>query len=214
MSGCNEARVRIKICGITSVEDGLHAARCGADALGFVFYDRSPRCIAPEDACEIVRRLPPFVSTVGLFVNEEPSRIERIAQMCSLDMIQVHGDEEPDQCRIAGRRVIKALRLRDRTSLLMVERFSDCGVLLDAWVSNSYGGTGQCCNWGLAAEAARCRPVILAGGLDPDNVAEAISVVHPFAVDVSSGVESAPGRKDPLKVEAFIRNVNQTRSDQ
>jgi phosphoribosylanthranilate isomerase len=110
--------------------------------------------------------------------------------------------------------VIKALRLQDRTSLLMVERFSDCGVLLDAWVSNSYGGTGQCCNWGLAAEAARCRPVILAGGLDPDNVAEAISVVHPFAVDVSSGVESAPGRKDPLKVEAFIRNVNQTRSDQ
>ncbi|MDY6847853.1 MAG: phosphoribosylanthranilate isomerase [Thermodesulfobacteriota bacterium] len=213
MSGCNEARVRVKICGITSVEDGLHAARCGADALGFVFYDRSPRCIAPEEAGEIVRRLPPFVSTVGLFVNEEPARIERIAQMCSLDMIQMHGDEEPGQCRIAGRRVIKALRLRESSSLPMVERFSDCAVLLDAWVPNSYGGTGQCCNWDLAADAARVRSVILAGGLNPDNVGEAISVVHPFAVDVSSGVESAPGKKDPLKVEAFIRNVNQTRSD-
>jgi phosphoribosylanthranilate isomerase len=213
VSGCNEARVRVKICGITSVEDGLHAARCGADALGFVFYDRSPRCIAPEEAGEIVRRLPPFVSTVGLFVNEEPARIERIAQMCSLDMIQMHGDEEPGQCRIAGRRVIKALRLRESSSLPMVERFSDCAVLLDAWVPNSYGGTGQCCNWDLAADAARVRSVILAGGLNPDNVGEAISVVHPFAVDVSSGVESAPGKKDPLKVEAFIRNVNQTRSD-
>jgi len=213
VSGCNEARVRVKICGITSVEDGLHAARCGADALGFVFYDRSPRCIAPEEAGEIVRRLPPFVSMVGLFVNEEPARIERIAQMCSLDMIQMHGDEEPGQCRIAGRRVIKALRLRESSSLPMVERFSDCAVLLDAWVPNSYGGTGQCCNWDLAADAARVRSVILAGGLNPDNVGEAISVVHPFAVDVSSGVESAPGKKDPLKVEAFIRNVNQTRSD-
>lgn len=213
MAACELTRTRVKICGITRAEDALHAVRCGADALGFVFYEGSPRCVMPEDAHEIIRHLPPFVTTVGLFVNEARETIARTAKYCALDAIQLHGDERPQECCFPGYRVIKALRLRDASSVAAVENYENCALLLDAWVADRYGGTGHCCDWTLAAEVARRRPITLAGGLGPDNVADAIVAVRPYAVDVSSGVESAPGCKDPSKVAAFIRNANAVRYD-
>ncbi len=196
--------VRVKICGITSVEDGLHAARCGADALGFVFYDKSPRCVTPQVAREIICGLPPFVTTVGLFVNEQPGRVSEIAAACGLDVVQLHGDEAPEKCLLPPHRVIKALRVRDAASIDGVDRYPVSALLLDAWVEGAYGGTGRSFNWQLAAEAARGHQIILAGGLSPSNVADAIAAVRPYGVDVSSGVEAAPGRKDRAKVEAFV----------
>lgn len=198
---------RVKICGITNIEDALHAADCGADALGFVFYKKSPRCLTPEAARSIIVGLPPFVTAVGLFVNEAPERIEQIAGFCGLDAIQLHGDEGPGDCEFAPRRVIKALRVKDAASLARHETYAVSALLLDAWVAGVYGGTGESFNWDLAAEIAWQRPVVLAGGLTPENVAEAVRTVRPYGVDVSSGVETAPGRKDPAKVEAFIRNA-------
>ena len=204
--------VKIKICGITNREDALHAVACGADALGFVFYEKSPRCIEPEQARAIIAALPPFVASVGLFVNERPQRIEEIAAFCSLGLVQLHGDESPEACLIPGRRVIKALRVRDAQSLERAADYAVAGLLLDAWVPGTYGGTGHTFNWQLAARVARQRPVILAGGLTPENVAEAARAVRPYAVDVSSGVEAAPGKKDPEKVAAFIRAAKGTGS--
>lgn len=199
--------IRVKICGITDVEDALQACACGADALGLVFYPQSPRCVTPEQARAIIRALPPLVTTVGLFVNEEPQRIRQLADDCGLDVIQLHGDEGPDACDFAPRRSIKALRVKDAASLVGHEEFRTSALLLDAWVAGAYGGTGESFNWELAAGIACQRPVILAGGLTPENVAAAVNAVRPYGVDVSSGVESAPGRKDPARVAAFIRNA-------
>jgi phosphoribosylanthranilate isomerase len=201
--------VRVKICGITRAEDAVHAAACGADALGFVFYTASPRSVAPALAAAICAELPPFVTRVGLFVNEAPERIRAIAAECGLDAIQLHGDEGPADCDFAPRRSIKALRVRDAASLAGHAGFKTSALLLDAWVADAYGGTGQSFNWELAAEVARQRPVILAGGLTPDNVAAAVRQVNPYGVDVSSGVERAPGQKDPAKVAAFIRRARE-----
>lgn len=197
--------VKVKICGITSLEDALHACACGADALGFVFYEQSPRCIDPAAAATIIRQLPPFVTTVGLFVNADPEQVEELADFCGLDVIQLHGDEGPDECDFTPRRTIKALRVKDAESITQHSDYPVSALLLDAWVKGVYGGTGHSFNWELAAQVARQRPVILAGGLTPDNVAEAVRSVRPYAVDVSSGVEAAPGRKDPARVTAFIR---------
>jgi phosphoribosylanthranilate isomerase len=199
--------VRVKICGITNMEEALHAAACGADALGFVFFPKSPRCLTPEAARVIIAALPPFVTTVGLFVNEAPERIKEIVDYCRLDVIQLHGDEPPQACVISPYRVIKALRVKDASSLVGLEEYSVSAFLLDAWVADSYGGTGHTFNWELAARVARKHHVILAGGLAPGNVADAIRTVMPYGVDVSSGVEVSPGRKDSEKVEAFIRNA-------
>jgi phosphoribosylanthranilate isomerase len=196
--------IRIKICGMTNVEDALHACACGADALGFVFYDKSPRCLTAAKARDIIARLPPLVTTVGLFVNEAPGRIREIAEECALDVIQLHGDEGPAACDFAPRRVIKALRVRDEASLAGQETFRVSALLLDTWVAGNYGGSGKTFNWELARVVARQRPVILAGGLTPENIAEAVRTVSPYGVDVSSGVEAAPGKKDPQKVAAFI----------
>ncbi|MDO3379109.1 phosphoribosylanthranilate isomerase [Geoalkalibacter halelectricus] len=201
------AGVRVKICGITNRDDALHAVACGADALGFVFYSESPRCVTPEQVRPIVVALPPFVSATGLFVNASQKSIIQIAEFCRLDVLQLHGDETPADCRFEGRRVIKALRVRDADSLNQAAAYPVAALLLDAWVPGHYGGTGECFNWALAAEQARSRPIILAGGLNPENVAAAVETVRPFAVDVSSGVESAPGRKDPRRVADFIRNA-------
>jgi len=199
--------VKVKICGITNIDDALHAAGCGADALGLVFYDKSPRCISPEMARQIIAELPPFVTTVGLFVNAAPAHIRQVVDFCSLDVIQLHGDEAPADCNLAPHRVIKALRVKDATSLTGHGAFAVSALLLDAWVGGAYGGTGERFNWELAAELAGHRPVILAGGLNPENVTEAVRTVRPYGVDVSSGVEALPGRKDPVKVAAFIRNA-------
>ncbi len=196
--------VRVKICGITRTTDALHAVACGADALGFVFYAQSPRCIDPEQAAKIVTELPPFVTSVGLFVNADAGTVREVVARCRLDAVQYHGDEEPADCAQAPVRAIKALRVRDVESLTHHQRFQVSALLLDAWSPDAYGGTGHTFDWGLAADIARQRPVILAGGLTPENVAAAVDAVNPYAVDVSSGVEIAPGIKDPHMVAAFI----------
>jgi len=199
--------IKVKICGITRVEDALHAAACGADALGFVFYPGSSRYVPASKAAEIIAALPPFITTVGLFVNAPAAEIQDIVAQCGLDVVQLHGDEQPADCQLAPLRVVKALRVKDRHSLRDVHSYPVSAVLLDAFVAGAYGGTGHTFNWELAAELANDLPVILAGGLHADNVAAAVAQVQPYAVDVSSGVESAPGIKDPAKVQAFIYNA-------
>jgi phosphoribosylanthranilate isomerase len=197
--------VKIKICGITEIDDALHAVDCGADALGFVFYERSPRAITPPKAQAIIAQLPPFVTVVGLFVNEDPRIIRDVADYCHLDMIQYHGDETSETVREAPRRSIRALRIREDVTLDDLDAYPASGLLIDAWVAGEFGGTGVLSNWEIAAKIAKKRPLILAGGLTPENVAAAIQTVRPYAVDVSSGVEYAPGRKDRKKVAAFVR---------
>jgi len=200
--------VKVKICGITSLEDALTAIEAGADALGFVFCSASPRNISPQLAAEIIRRLPPFVQTVGLFVDEELSTVNAIADRCGLDVVQLHGAEAPDYCLAVRRRVIKAFRVKDITTLDSLEQYQVAGYLLDAWSATAHGGTGKTFNWEIAAEAVRSgRSIVLAGGLTPENVAEAVNNVRPYAVDVSSGVESAPGCKDHRKLFEFTQNA-------
>nr|NIS39963.1 phosphoribosylanthranilate isomerase [Desulfuromonadales bacterium] len=200
---------RVKICGITALEDARQAIACGADALGFVFYAKSPRCIEPEQARRIIDELPPFVTTVGLFVNEERQRIVDIVGQCRLDAVQLHGDETPQDCAGLPVKVVKALRVRDRASLERHRDFDVAALLLDAYAPDAYGGTGRVFDWRLAAEVAGERTVILAGGLTAENVSGAVEAVRPYAVDVSSGVESAPGRKDAEKVAAFVRHAKE-----
>ncbi len=200
---------RVKICGITNLEDARHAADCGADALGFVFFSGSPRFVKPETALDIISGLPPLLTTVGLFVNESPERIRDIAAFCGLDSVQLHGDEAPHQCSYPPRRVIKALRLHDGLSDDALSAYRVAALLLDAYMPDKFGGTGQRCDWQRAAVIAARRRVILAGGLTPDNVAEAVTSVRPYGVDVSSGVEKQPGKKDPEKVARFIRTAKE-----
>jgi phosphoribosylanthranilate isomerase len=172
--------------------------------LGFVFYSRSPRHILPEQAAEIIRRLPPFVQTVGLFVDEVPGTVNSTADQCGLDVVQLHGDETPDYCSCINRRVIKAFRVKDPFSLEAISDYNVAACLLDAWSPTAHGGTGRTFNWEIATAAAAQRTIILAGGLTPDNVAEAVRRVRPYAVDVSSGVENSPGCKDADKLRIFI----------
>jgi phosphoribosylanthranilate isomerase len=200
--------VKVKICGITSLEDALTSIEAGADALGFVFHSRSPRHIFPEQAAGIIRTLPPFVQTVGLFVNEDLSIVNSIADRCGLDIVQLHGEESPEYCTSVRRRVIKAFRVKDSSILESLAQYQVSGCLLDAWSPSAHGGTGQACNWDIAEEAVkRGIRIILAGGLAPENVAEGIRQVRPYGVDVSSGVECSPGRKDADKVRMFIRQA-------
>ena len=201
---------KVKICGITNLEDALKAVDAGADALGFVFYSASPRHIFPEHAAAIIRQLPPFVHTVGLFVNEELAIVNATANQCGLDVVQLHGEEPPAFCDSIQRRVIKAFRVKDITTLDSLLQYHVAGYLLDAWSPAAHGGTGQTFNWEIAAEATkRGHRIVLAGGLTPDNVFEAIKRVRPYAVDVSSGVESTPGNKDGDKIRSFIIQAKQ-----
>lgn len=207
-------RTRVKICGITRVEDGLAAARAGADAIGLVFYARSPRAVSAAQARTIVRALPPFVTTVGLFVDAAAEDVRHVLQAVPLDLLQFHGDESPEQCRIYGRPYLKALRMREGVDVAAAARtYSDAaGLLVDTYVEGVAGGTGRAFEWSrLPHDLAR--PVILAGGLTPDNVAAAVAQVRPWAVDVSGGVEAAPGLKDAAKIEAFIRGVKSVQTD-
>ncbi|MHB8939422.1 MAG: phosphoribosylanthranilate isomerase [Thiobacillus sp.] len=197
--------VRVKICGITRLQD-LHAAcDAGADALGFVFYEKSPRHLSIASAAALLRELPPFVQSVGLFVNAEPAFIESVLQAVPLDLLQFHGDETPADSARFGRPYIKAVRVNRETDLLKCAADFDaaCGLLLDAWVPGVPGGTGERFDWTLIP-ANLPKPVILSGGLTPDNVAEAVQRVHPWAVDVSSGVEISKGIKDAHKIAQFI----------
>jgi phosphoribosylanthranilate isomerase len=196
---------RVKICGITNSGDAHHAVACGADALGFVFYPGSPRFVDPDTARRIIAELPPLVTTVGLFVNELPARIREMVEFCGLNTVQLHGDEEPDQCCHPPCRVIKAFRLRGDMQDSLFSSYKVSALLLDAFVPDQFGGTGHRCDWEQAASVASKHRVILAGGLNPENVAEAVRQVNPYGVDVSSGVEEKPGQKDPEKVARFIR---------
>ena len=199
--------VKIKICGITNLEDAMLAVAAGADALGFVFHNASPRNISLEQAASIIRQLPPFVQTVGLFVNKAPATINETADCCGLDIVQLHGEELPEECYAIKRRVIKAFRVKDATSLETMHNYKVAAFLLDAWSPTAHGGTGLTFNWEIAASAAQTGCIILAGGLTPENITAAIHQVTPYGVDVSSGVESAPGRKDRRKLLEFIYNV-------
>lgn len=202
----NAMSVRIKICGITNVEDARAAVAAGADALGFMFYERSPRCVSPHAAAEIVRAVPPFVARVGVFVNASEAEVRRAVAESGVDTVQFHGDETPEFCRrFAPLKVYKAFRIQSAASLAGLREYDTDAWLLDSFVPGQLGGTGARFNWELAVEAKKFgRPIILAGGLTPENVAEAVRQVRPYAVDVSSGVESAPGRKDPQKLKDFI----------
>lgn len=201
------ANVRVKICGITNVEDALQAVEAGADALGFVFYAKSPRFVSPHEVQKIIAELPPFVTTVGLFVNEPISRIRRTMAAARLDVVQLHGDEQPDDCLIEPLRVIKALRVKDAASLEGAGRYQVSALLLDAWCDDAFGGTGKQFDWQLAKRLAGKQPLVLAGGLTPENIIDAVRLVKPYAVDVSSGVEVKPGKKDHQKVAEFICRV-------
>lgn len=197
---------KVKICGITSVADGLAAAEAGADMIGLMFYEKSPRAISLETAAEISRALPPFVLRVGVFVNPAPDLVMQAITTCGLNLLQFHGDEDTDFCTQFGMMSVKALRVQNAESIAALENFATDAFLLDAYSKSGLGGTGEKFNWDLAIEAQKFgRPIFLAGGLTPENVADAVKKVQPFAVDVSSGVESAPGKKDAAKVQAFIR---------
>ncbi|OLU32274.1 phosphoribosylanthranilate isomerase [Pseudomonas sp. PA27(2017)] len=200
--------VRSKICGITRLEDGLAAVVAGADAIGLVFYARSPRAVSVEQARAIVAGLPPFVTTVGLFVNMPQRDIEAVLAAVPLDLLQFHGDESAADCEALGRPYIKALRVRaqDDVAALVDAYPSARAVLLDTFVDGVPGGTGQAFDWALVP-AKLSKPVILAGGLTPGNVAAAIAQVRPYAVDVSGGVEASKGIKDAAKVKDFVRAV-------
>lgn len=196
----------VKICGITSVADALAVVEAGADAVGLMFYERSPRHVPLAAAAEIARCLPPFAVKVGVFANADPDFVLRAIGECGLNIAQFHGDESPEYCRQFPVMTIKAFRVRDRDSLKPLTHYATDAWLLDAHAPGALGGTGAQFNWDLAVEAGKLgRPIFLAGGLTPENVAEAIRLVRPYAVDVSSGVESAPGKKDAQKVRAFVQ---------
>lgn len=201
-------RTRVKICGFTRSEDALTAGRLGADAIGLVFYPRSPRHVTIEQARAIVGVLPPFVTVVGLFVDEEPERVREVIRQVRIDLLQFHGDEGPVYCQTFGRPYLKAIRMRPGTDLLKVatEYQTAMGLLLDAEDPQAKGGTGKSFDWALIPPDCPL-PVILAGGLRPDNVAEALRQVKPYALDVSSGVEAAKGIKDAEKMAAFLEEV-------
>jgi phosphoribosylanthranilate isomerase len=199
--------VKLKICGLTSLEDARAAIDCGAEYLGFIFYSKSPRYITPAAARVIIERAPDDVISVGVFVNEpRPEDVDEILRVSGARMAQLHGDESPDYCAgVGAERVIKALRVGDDFDSRRVLDYPASAVLLDAFDAKLYGGTGRTTNWTIAREAARLTRVFLSGGLSPDNVVEAIRAVEPFAVDINSGVESAPGRKDVSKLQT-LRN--------
>jgi phosphoribosylanthranilate isomerase len=197
--------LKVKICGITSVADALAAVEAGADMLSFVFYEQSPRHVKLSAAAEIAKQVPPFVMKVGVFVNAAAADVSKAIAACGLNLLQFHGDETPEYCLQFGVMSMKAFRIRDVDSLKELPKFPTDAWLLDAYSPEACGGTGEKFNWDLAIEAKKFgRPIFLAGGLTPENVAEAVRRVRPFAVDVSSGVESAPGKKDHSQVKAFI----------
>ena len=193
----------VKICGVTTLDDALACVDAGADALGFNFWPRSKRHVAVEVAAAIARRLPPTVRTVGVFVDPEAEEVERAFASGAIDLAQLHGDEPPAFCRRFAGRYVKALRLRDATSLERLADY-DCDLLLVDADTPGYGGSGQRADVALARQAAAARRVILAGGLTPDNVEEAVAAVRPWGVDVAGGVEREPGVKDWIKVAAFV----------
>jgi phosphoribosylanthranilate isomerase len=199
--------IRVKICGNVTLKDTMAAVEAGADAVGFVFHAKSPRGVSPKAVAAIVSHLPPLVTSVGVFVNEKADVVRQIVSDCGLAYAQLHGDESPQYCAELRVPVLKGIRVRGCEDVSALASYRVKAILLDAYVEGLAGGTGATFDWSLAVEAKAWGPIILAGGLTPDNVAEAISHVQPYGVDVSSGVEAAPGMKDHAKVRAFVENV-------
>lgn len=202
-------RTRVKICGITRIEDARQAARLGTDAIGLVFYPSSPRNVSIEQAQAIARALPPFVSRVGLFVDPEPEQVQQVLDRVDIDLLQFHGNETEDQCSQFGKPYMKAIRMAPGLDLAeTANNFRQASaILLDAWSDKVAGGSGETFDWTRVPSTLEL-PVVLAGGLDPGNVGAAIQAVQPYAVDVSSGVEQDKGIKDAAKMAAFIDEVN------
>jgi phosphoribosylanthranilate isomerase len=205
--------VAVKICGITNYEDASISVELGAGALGFIFAD-SPRQITPRKAREIISAIPPFVKTVGIFVNQDPIEINKIVCYCGLDLVQLHGDESPDFCNERMPYTIKALRIKDEASLRTARAYLDKvrALLLDTYSKDKAGGTGQTFDWQLAIKIKKLGiPIILAGGLGPSNIDGAISTVRPYAVDVNSGVEARPGKKSHSLIKDLMEKVRRIR---
>ena len=200
-------QIKVKICGMTQLKDALFAVEQGVDAVGFIFYKKSPRAVTMKTVREIITKLPPLVDTVGVFVNESAERVNKMADYCGLDLVQLHGEESPAFCRKIRRRVIKAFRVKDLQSIKQLEKFPVSGFLLDTFSDDLHGGTGKTFDWNLALPAKKMGPVILAGGLTPRNILQAVRQVRPYGVDVCSGVEKSPGIKDLEKVRAFLKNI-------
>jgi len=200
--------LKIKICGITNSADATAAVEAGANALGFMFFDQSPRHITSEAAKSIIRELPPFLAKVGVFVNPSRDEVMRIIDATGIDTLQFHGEEPPEACRGFGLKTVKAFRIQGKDMLALMPRYDVDAWLLDAFVPGQRGGTGKSFNWDLAVHACSLgTPVILAGGLNPNNVAAAVAQVQPYAIDVSSGVETAPGKKDSNLIQLFIQRA-------
>ena len=206
-------RTRVKICGITRVEDALSAVHAGADAIGLVFYAASPRCVSIAQAQAIVAAMPPFISVVGLFVNATTTEIKSVLAQVHLDIVQFHGDESPEDCAQINLPYYKAIRVKPDTNLLqyVVDFNAAKALLLDTYSEQAYGGTGHVFDWNLIPKNMT-KPVILAGGLDANNVAQAIKQVQPYAVDDSGGVEYCKGVKDKDRIAAFMQAVDESRS--
>lgn len=213
-------RVRVKFCGITSSKDAKNAVLAGADAVGFVFFKESPRYVTPEKAESIIKALPPFITAVGIFVNEDLGFIEECVERCGLNAVQLHGDEDVKYCmnfknlRFKDVKLIKAIRIKDEQSLRSIEECPADAFLLDTYKSNVYGGTGKGFDRGLAVlakEYGRC--LIVAGGLNPDNVYDVIKEAAPYGVDASSGIESSLGKKSMELMEEFMKEVRRAEKD-
>ena len=199
--------MRVKICGITNREDAHAAIELGADALGFVFA-KSPRQVTKELSRDIIRNLPPFVTTVGVFVDEKADVIKEICNFCGIHTVQLHGNEQPAYLNeLEGYKIIKVFRIKEEDDLKPLANYKPHAFLLDSFVKGVMGGTGVSFNWEIARQAHKYGKIILSGGLTPENVKESIRIVKPYAVDVSSGVESSPGRKDKLLMKQFIMNA-------
>ena len=206
-----DTQVKVKICGMTNLKDVKVAVDGGVDAVGFIFYKKSPRSVTMQAVRKIVLELPPFVDSVGVFVNETAEQINKIADRCNLDRVQLHGNESPTFCKKIRRRVIKAIRVKDIQALKKLSDYPVSSFLLDTFSEDQYGGTGRVFDWNLAYPAKKYGPIILAGGLTPNNVRQAIQRIQPYGVDVCSGVESQPGIKDHKKMQIFLKNVKAER---
>ena len=201
--------VKVKVCGITNLEDAVRSIQAGCDALGFVFYKKSSRYITPEQACQIIKQLPPHIIKMGVFANARENNVKRIAKLCKLDVLQFHGNESPEFCsKFKNRRIIKAFRVKDKMELSDILKYKPFAYLFDTFVESKMGGTGKKFDWKLIRHICDIKqPIFLSGGLTESNVRKAIEYIKPDWVDVSSSVEASPGKKDHRKVRNFIRTV-------
>ena len=202
--------MKIKVCGITNIEDALRAEALGADALGFIFYKLSKRYVSPVEVKLITKELSPFTTKVGVFVNETLEQINKVSDETGINVVQLHGNEEPDILENLSHPAIKAFRVNDDFDFKKLDNFKDCSILLDAYSENDYGGTGQKFNWEIIPNHIR-GIIILSGGISTENLDDIFKKIKPAAIDLSSSVETVPGKKDTVKMEEFFKKVNQLR---